>query len=295
MDNEIVMIPIQSIRIVNPRPRDKKKFGQIVESIKNLGLKKPIQVSRRSPEEGAEPGYDLMCGQGRVEAFLALGHREIPAIVFDVPKEERLLCSLVENMARRTPHPLALMAEIERLKSQGYTNVEIGRKLDIADTTIGGFIALKNAGEERLLDAAINGRIPLGVAMDIAKADTPELQRELLKAYEAKQLNQCSIRTVKRLIDQRRFTGKERDHDQGKKKTRTSAESLINTFKRESQRQKLLVKKARLCEAKLTVIVTAFGKLLADENFVNLIRAESVADMPKYLHDKVSATKREAA
>ena len=81
MDNEIVMIPIQSIRILNPRPRDKKKFEQIVESIKNLGLKKPIQVSLRSPQEGTEPGYDLVCGQGRIEAFLALGHREIPAIV----------------------------------------------------------------------------------------------------------------------------------------------------------------------------------------------------------------------
>ena len=30
-------------------------------------------------------------------------------------------------------------------------------------------------------------------------------------------------------------------------------ESLVNTYKRESQRQKLLVKKARVCEAKLLV------------------------------------------
>jgi len=41
-------------------------------------------------------------------------------------------------------------------------------------------------------------------------------------------------------------------------------ESLINAFKRESQRQRLMVKKARLCEAKLVIIVTAFSKLLAD-------------------------------
>ncbi|MCL4785367.1 MAG: ParB N-terminal domain-containing protein [Verrucomicrobia bacterium] len=293
MKEEFVMIPIDRIRILNPRPRDRKKFEQIVQSINNLGLKKPIQVSRRSPDEGTEPGYDLVCGQGRIEAFLALGHREIPAIVVDVPREERLLRSLVENMARRLPHPLALMNEIERLKGEGYTNVEIGKKLDIADTTIGGFIALKKAGEERLLDAAVNGRIPLGVAMDIAKADSPELQREFLKAYEKKQLNQCSIRTVKRLIDQRRFVGKQRDHDRGKKKPRTSAESLINTFKRESQRQKLLVKKARVCEARLTIIVTAFGRLLADENFVNLLRAESLADIPKYLHEKLAARPKE--
>jgi ParB family chromosome partitioning protein len=148
MKDKIVMIPIDRIRILNPRPRDKKKFEQIVQSIQNLGLKKPIQVSQRSAQEGHEPGYDLVCGQGRFEAFLALGHKEIPAIVVDIPREERLLRSLVENMARRLPPPLALMNEIERLKAEGYTNVEIGTKLDIADGTVEGYLALKKAGEK---------------------------------------------------------------------------------------------------------------------------------------------------
>ena len=294
MNNEIIMIPIDRIRVLNPRPRDKKKFEQIIQSIKNLGLKKPIQVSLRSADEGTEPGYDLVCGQGRIEAFLALGHKEIPAIVVEVSREERLLRSLVENMARRLPHPLALMNEIERLKAEGYSNVEIGKKLDIADDTVGGYIALKTAGEERLLDAAINGKIPLGVAMDIARADSRELQRELLKAYESKELNQSAIRTVRRLVDQRRFIGKERDTDADKKKSQTNAESVINTFKRESQKQKLMVKKARLCDAKLVIIVTAVGKLLGDENFFNLLRAESLADIPQYLQDKLAGMKREA-
>jgi ParB family chromosome partitioning protein len=289
------MIPIERIRVLNPRPRDKKKFEQIIQSIKNLGLKKPIQVSLRSAEEGTEPGYDLVCGQGRMEAFLALGHQEIPAIVVEVSREERLLRSLVENMARRLPSRLALMNEIERLKADGYSNVEIGKKLDIADGTVGGYIALKKAGEERLLDAAINGKIPLGVAMDIAKAHSPELQRELLKGFESKELNQFAIRTVKRLIDQRRFVGKGRDTDADKKKSRTNADSLINAFKRESQKQRLMVKKARLCDAKLVITVTALGKLLGDENFFNLLRAESLADIPQYLQDKLAAMKKEAA
>jgi ParB family chromosome partitioning protein len=288
------MIPIERIRVLNPRPRDKKKFEQIIQSIKNLGLKKPIQVSLRSAEEGTEPGYDLVCGQGRMEAFLALGYKEIPAIVVEVSREERLLRSLVENMARRLPSRLALMNEIERLKADGYSNVEIGKKLDIADGTVGGYIALKKAGEERLLDAAINGKIPLGVAMDIAKADSPELQRELLKGFESKELNQFAIRTVKRLIDQRRFVGKGRDTDADKKKCRTNADSLINAFKRESQKQRLMVKKARLCDAKLVITVTALGKLLGDENFFNLLRAESLADIPQYLQDKLAAMKKEA-
>src|SRR5580698_8385246 len=195
MNDEVKMIPIDRIRILNPRHRDRKKFEIIVQSIKNLGLKKPIQVSLRSAQEEEGAGYDLVCGQGRIEAFIALGHKEIPAVVVEVSKEERLLRSLIENMARRFPAPLALIREIERLKAAGYNNGEIGEKLGMAGVTIGGFIALKNAGEERLLDAATSGRIPLGVAMDIAKTNNVETQRELLKAYESKQLNQASIRT----------------------------------------------------------------------------------------------------
>jgi len=294
LKDEVIMIPIERIRILNPRHRDKTKFELIVQSIRNLGLKKPIQVSLRSTDEPEGPGYDLVCGQGRIEAFIALGHKEIPAIVVEVSKEERLLRSLIENMARRLPPPLALMNEIERLKEQGYTNVEIGQKLDIPDTTVGGYIALKKDGEERLLEAAISGRIPLGVAMDIAKADTVELQRELLKAFETKQLNGTSIRTVKRLIDKRRLIGKRRDNPQ-QEKNRTSAESLVSTYRRESQRQKALVKKARVCEAKLIFITQAFMKLVTDDNFVTLLRAESLATMPKYLHDGVTIKRKEAA
>jgi ParB family chromosome partitioning protein len=296
MKDEIIMIPIDRIRILNPRHRERKKFEVIVQSIKNLGLKKPIQVSLRSAQEEEGDGYDLVCGQGRIEAFIALGHKEIPAVVVEIAKEERLLRSLVENMARRHPTPLALIREIERLKAAGYGNSEIARKLDIDNTMVVGLIALQKAGEERLLDAASSGRIPLGVAMDIAKADSVETQRELLKAYESKQLNLLSIRTVKRLIDQRRFAGKQRDSGSRAGRRRlTSAESLVNAYRRESQKQKLMIRKARICDAKLVFIVTAFDKLLSDDNFVTLLRAETLFTMPKYMWAKLGNKHKEAA
>ncbi len=296
MKDEIVMIPIEQIRVLNPRHRDRRKFELIVQSIRNLGLKKPIQVSSRSKDEVDGPGYDLVCGQGRIEAYRALGHTDIPAIVIEVSKEERLLRSLVENIARRFPSPLDLMREIERLKSKGYSNVEISKKLDMSDTQVGGYLVLKKAGEERLLEAAITGKIRIGVAIDIAKANSIETQRELLKAYESKQLNQASIRVVKRLIEQRRFLGKSRGNcGGGPRKNKTSVETLVNAYRRESQKQKLLIRKAKVCDAKLIFIITAFDKLLSDENFVTLLRAESLSTMPKYMWRKLGAKHKEAA
>lgn len=296
MNDEVQMIPIERIRILNPRHRDRKKFEVIVQSIKNLGLKKPIQVSRRATDEGEGPGYDLVCGQGRIEAFTALGHKEIPAIVVEISKEDRLLRSLVENMARRNPSVMELINEIDRLKSRGHTNSDIARKLDVDATIIYGVMALKKAGEERLLEATLSGKVPMTVAMEIAKAGSAEMQRELLKGYEAKQFNQLSIRVIKRLMDQRQLLGKQRGlAGQDRRNYRTSADSLVNAYRRESQRQKLMVKKARVCEAKLLFVVTALGKLMADENFVNLLRAESLATMPKDIWKRVAKKQKEAA
>ena len=294
MNEEVKMIPIEQIRILNPRHRDKKKFELIVQSIRKLGLKKPIQVSLRAADEAEGEGYDSVCGQGRLEAFMALGFKEIPAIVVQISKEDRLLRSLVENMARRLPSPMELINEIHRLKKQGYNNTDIGRKLDIDRPTIIGLIALKKAGEERLLDAALNGKIPLGVAIDIAKADGAETQRALLKAYEKKQLNQASIRDIKKLMEQRRFMGKQRGSGgRGSRKNRPSAENLVSAYRRESEKRKLLVRKARLCEERLLFVVTAFSKLTANDNFVTLLRAESLATMPKVLGEKVAKQQKE--
>lgn len=290
MNDEVQMIAIDRIRILNPRHRDPKKFELIVQSIKNLGLKKPIQVSLRSTTEEEGPGYDLVCGQGRIEAFIALGHKEIPAIVVEISKEERLLRSLVENMARRNPAPMELINEIERLKKRGYSNLEISQKLDVDLATIGGILSLKKAGEERLLEATLSGKIPLNVAIEIARADGVEMQRELLKAYEGKKLNQMSIRVVKRLMEHRRFFGKQRGRaGMNQRKPGASADSLVNAYRRESQKQKLMVKKANVCEAKLLFVVTAFNTLMANDHFVTLLRAETLTTMPKAVWDKVLA------
>jgi len=95
--------------------------------------------------------------------------------------------------------------------------------------------------------------VPLTVAMEIAKADTPEAQRELLKAFETKQLNGVAIRVVKRLMDKRRFLGKQTrlEHPDPQPKDPPTAERLVTAYTRESQRQKELIRKARLCEQKL--------------------------------------------
>ena len=46
-----VSIPLERIRILNPRARNRRKHQEIVESIGAVGLKRPITVSRREDIE----------------------------------------------------------------------------------------------------------------------------------------------------------------------------------------------------------------------------------------------------
>ena len=83
------MLAYDWITILNPRFRDKRKFLEIVDSIANVGLKQPIKVGRVNGSDG-EPAYNLVYGQRRVEAFIALGQTAIPAIVTELSEEGRL-------------------------------------------------------------------------------------------------------------------------------------------------------------------------------------------------------------
>lgn len=288
----VQMIPTNQINILNPRSRNKVTFQGMVANISNLGLKRPITVARRSEPPDGKP-YDLVCGQGRLEAFIALGQTEIPAIVREASREECFLMSLVENIARRQLRPLELLREIDSLKSRGYSTAEIARKIDVAKSYVSGVAHLLKNGEERLIHAVDKGRIPLSVAMEISNADEEGIQRALCQAYEDKTLRGRKLLTVRRIIDLRKANGKR--SNQGVRRRNDglqSAEALVRVYRQEADRQKLLVKKSQLTEHRLLFIVSALKNLLRDENFITLLRAERLDTLPAYLAEKIQVSER---
>src|SRR5688500_3326501 len=165
--SEIRMIPVDTITVLNPRVRNKKIFNELVTSIAHLGLKKPITVSPRP----GRSGYDLVCGQGRLEAFIALGQTEIPAVIVEASEEDCFVMSLVENLARRQHTPLELLHDIGALRERGYSVSEIATKTDFSDEYISAICYLLDHGEERLLAGVERGVIPTSIAMEIARAN----------------------------------------------------------------------------------------------------------------------------
>jgi ParB family transcriptional regulator, chromosome partitioning protein len=286
----VKMIAIDQINILNRRSRNQIVFKSIVSNIADLGLKKPITVSRRAePVDGKV--YDLVCGQGRLEAFLALHQTDIPAIVIDAAREECYLMSLVENIARRNHSPIELLREVSSLSARGYRARQIASKVNLAKSYVVGILNLLKNGEERLLYAVEKGRIPMSVAVEIANSDEAGVQRALCEAYEDRALRGRKLQTVRRIIELRKNKGKGLASDSNSKDTGVpSAESMVRAYRQEADRQQLLVKKARLTEGRLLFVVSALRKLFGDENFVTLLRAEGLDSLPAYLAGRIHHT-----
>lgn len=285
MTPAIESIPIRAIEILNPRARNRRVFDELVESIRNVGLKRPITV-RRSP---SGRGYELVCGQGRMEALAKLGETEIPAMIIDATREECFVMSLVENLARRHLTPLELVREVGVLRERGYGHAQIARKLGFSPEYIWSINLLLEKGEERLLDAVERGIIPHSVAAEIARADDADVQRALTDAYEAGQLPGSQILAIRRIVDDRNFIGKGiKSVRAGQRKSQpTTAAALVRAYQNEVERQRLLVKKAELTKGRLAFIVGAMSTLMAEQHFADLLRAEGLARLPQPIAERL--------
>lgn len=280
------LIPVSQIRVVNPRVRDKKKFAEIVESIAKVGLKKPITVTEAGKDHAGRPTFDLVCGQGRLEAYVALEQKEIPAFVRGMTTTEGMLASLIENIARRKMSSLDQFKTVQWMKDQGHTAADIATKTGLSEGYIKLILGLLRNGEERLLDAVLQRRIPIAIAVKISGMSDDDSRRIMMEAYEKKEMTQKTLTAFKRVVEQRKFFGRGGSLRAKNGVKKTSVDSMVLAYKRESQRQRLLVKKAKICEVRLLAISAAFNLLVGDEDFVNLLRAEGLTTMPKFLSER---------
>jgi ParB family chromosome partitioning protein len=282
------MIPIEHVHVVNPRDRGKPKFKQIVDNIQKLGLKKPITVTPRENRDGPQQ-YNLVCGEGRLKAYKSLGETEIPALIVDASKEELLLMSLAENIARRTFTSVEMMKEVAALKDRGYNYTQIAKKTGLDYTYARGMIRLVKKGEERLLQAVERGKIPISIAITIATAEDKEVQKVLTEAYESNTLRGSQLQTARKLIEKRRNDGKRLRSGVRIKKNSSASDSrdLLRAYNTEAKKQRAFIKKAKLAETRLLFIVSALKILFQDEHFVTLLRAEGIDTLPQYLSERI--------
>ena len=291
----IELIDIDRIHILNPRARNQKVFNDIAANIVDVGMKRPITVTR---SRGNLPGkdFDLVCGQGRIEAFRASGMKAIWAMVIEADEEEALIMSLVENLARRQHRPVDLLQGIEILSRQGYGVAAIAKKTGLNSTYVAEILNLMEKGEERLLNAVETGTLPMYLAVRIAESPEEE-QRALQEAYESKALRGNRLLAAQKLMERRRRRGKTlagNERVPRDNRRPMTGSDVVKAFERETERKKLLIRKANAVADRLVFITQALRVLMSDENFHTLLRAEGLNTLPKGLAERLNDRARNA-
>ena len=284
---EVQTIPISDIHVLNPRTRSRRIHAELVENIRRVGLKRPVTVSRRSGAH-RQP-YDLVCGQGRIEALQVLGHTTVPAVVVDAAEEDCLVMSLVENVARRAHTGIEFMREVGRLRQRGHTENEIAEIIGVTPQWVNMVANLLERGEEKLLAAVEGDVIPLSMATDIARSSTAEIQEMLSDAYQqgfrGKKLGR--LRHLLEVRARRRPKVETREGNPPRERKTMTAADIRRIFEKEAERQRLVIKKATFVHERLVFSTQAIKELLENAEFVSLLQAEKLDTLPKLLQDRI--------
>ena len=194
--------------------------------------------------------------------------------------------SLVENIARKPSSNRDILREVRSLRERGYNVTEIARKIGMERIYISGIVHLVEHKEVALIEAVEAGRLPISVAVEIANGKDAEVSKALSEAYETGQLRGSRLAAARRLIAKR----VEKRQKQGKAEEargKVNGNLLVQVYKQRVREQKALIAKAELLKERLVLITSAMRQLIGDENFVTLLRAEGILDMPKQLKSRL--------
>ena len=195
-DEELVQLPVTSLRPGKYQPRTRMDEGSLTElaaSIKARGVIQPI-VARAV---GASQ-YEILAGERRWRAARMAGLESVPAVVREVPDEAALGIGLIENIQREDLNPLEEASGLKRLIDEFRLTHEqvagaIGRSR-VGVTNLLRLLDLAPAVQAMLQD----GKIDMGHARALL-ALSKSRQVEVAEQIASKGL---SVREAERLVQQ---------------------------------------------------------------------------------------------
>ena len=198
---------------------DNEEMETLTESVHNEGILSPLIVR---PLEGTD-GYEVISGHRRLHAAQRAGLSEVPALVYEISREEAAIMLVDSNLHREHILPsekaFAYKLKMEALKHRGITCGQVGHKSrdsltdDDSGRQVQRYIRLTHLIPE-LLQFVDDGKIALTPAVELSylpeKAQTyllEEMRRNdctpslsqairLKKDYQAKTLTVPKLRSI---------------------------------------------------------------------------------------------------
>ena len=272
-------IPCEKIKVINPRNRDREQFEMNVQSIDQVGLMKPIRVNDKFLERTGL--YELICGEGRLQAHQKLGRTTVLAEVVTCTRKEAYLQSLVENLARTKPGSMEFARELKRLHDEGWDYAQIARVACRTEGYIREYIRLVEQGEERLIQGVEQGVFPIRFATHVAAAENGQLQHLLMDAFDEGIVSTTNFAQARRIIMARAKAGKE--------KPKTPEQYTLGQLKQdiaEATRTKVsYVREAKGKESRFLTLLAGINALWRDPALVDLLHDEKLSDRPELAGD----------
>ncbi|MBM7784343.1 ParB/RepB/Spo0J family partition protein [Tenggerimyces flavus] len=188
-------VPVDSITPNARQPRqtfDEDAMGELVHSLKEVGLLQPIVVRKLDDER-----YELVMGERRWRASQLAGLTVIPAIVRETTDDAMLRDALLENLHRAQLNPLEEAAAYGQLLDDfGCTHDELAQRIGRSRPQITNTLRLMK------LPATVQRRVAAGVlsaghARALLGLTDPDEQERLAHRIVAEGL---SVRTVEEIV-----------------------------------------------------------------------------------------------
>ncbi len=187
------------VALIEPNPFQPRSdynheaLEELKESIREKGIIQPILV--RPLDDGR---YQVVAGERRLRAAIALGLKTVPIRVREVASNEEMLeLALIENVQRENLNPIELARGYQRLIDEcNLTQEEVAKKIGKDRTTIANLLRLLKL-PEKIQDSLRNGEIKEGHARALLGVEDPDVQDRIWRKTVKEQL---SVRKVEQLV-----------------------------------------------------------------------------------------------
>lgn len=195
LKNEVYAeLDIDQLRPNPLQPRlkfEEKAIQELAQSIREAGVLQPIVVVQ---DDGH---YKILIGERRWRAAQKAGLNKIPALIRDIPRDEQLEISLVENLQREQLNPVEIALGYKRMIEElGYTQEEIAEKVGKDRASVANFLRILKLPDV-ILDSMQNGELSMGHAKALLALEDSRAQIEAANRIKRKSL---SVREAEHLV-----------------------------------------------------------------------------------------------
>ncbi len=189
-------IPIDKIvtNILQPR-KDLGNLEGLAQSIKEKGIIEPIIVRTRDGK------FEIIAGERRFKAAELAGLTEIPCIEHEVPDNEALEITIIENIQRKDLNLFETAFSLKTLNDiYGYTHQDIAQKIGKSRVTVTELIRITELPPDvikRCLELNITSKT---FVLELSKLKSREDMVEMLKMYDEKPFSRDAIKEKRKEI-----------------------------------------------------------------------------------------------